>query len=178
MTGDDDDRFAAWGAIEDDAAADPVERDPAESGYASRDGRRFAAVVCWRRHLVSLTGRRGVLELNSGPDNTATLTGKRGDVLFSVPVGEVRCRRSWPMCFTIECADRRWRLWGIGVNSLKMAKRQLEITRRDHVLTIVPRPPGMSDQQYRKVMTNKLAQQRLWRELWLIVLKAFGAQQI
>jgi hypothetical protein len=26
-------------------------------------------------------------------------------------------------------------------------------------------------------MTNKLAQQKLWRELWLIALKAFGAQQ-
>ena len=27
-------------------------------------------------------------------------------------------------------------------------------------------------------MTNKLAQQKLWRELWLIALKAFGAQQV
>lgn len=178
MTGDDDDRFAAWGAIEDDAAADPVETDGSDSGYATKEERRFAAVVYWRRHIVSLTGRRGVLQLKSGGDDTATLTSKRGDMLFSVPVGEVRCRRSWPMCFTIECAGKRWRLWGIGVNSLKMAKRQLEITRRDKVLTIVPRPPGMSDQQYRKIMTSKLAQQKLWRELWLIALKAFGAQRI
>jgi hypothetical protein len=28
------------------------------------------------------------------------------------------------------------------------------------------------------IMTNKLAQQRPWRELWLIALKAFGARQI
>jgi hypothetical protein len=178
MTGDDDDPFAAGGAIEEDAARNPVEGDGSGSGYATKEGRRFAAIVHWRRHLMSLTGRRGVLELKSGPDDTATLTSKRGDVLFSVPIGEVRCRRSWPMCFTIECAGKRWRLWGIGVNTPKTAKRQLEITRRDHVLTIVPRPPGMSDQQYRKLMTNKLAQQRLWRELWLIALKAFGAQQV
>jgi hypothetical protein len=169
MTGDNDDRFAAWGAIEDDDAADPVEGGPADARYAARGGRRFAAVVCWRCRLV--------LELKSGPEEKATLTSKRGDVLFSVPVAEVRCRRSWPMCFTIECAGERWRLWGIGVSSLKTAKRQLEVTGRDHVLTIVPRPPGMSDQQYRKIMTNKLAQQKLWRELWLIALKAFGAQQ-
>ena len=98
----------------------------------------------------------------------------RVGLLFGVPAGEVRCRRSWPLCFTIECAGKRWRKWGIGVNSLKMAKRRLELTQRDHVLTIVPRPPGMSDEQYREIMTNKLAQQRLWRELWLIALGRSG----
>jgi hypothetical protein len=37
-----------------------------------------------------------VLELKGGSDNTAMLTSKRGDLLFSVPVGEVRCRRTLP----------------------------------------------------------------------------------
>lgn len=99
---DSEDRFTTWA-----------------SPYAEPKGRRFAAVVYWRRHLISLTGRRGILELKDVPEHAATLTDKRGEVLFSLPLGELRVRRSWPYCFTIECEGRRWRLWGIGVNSLR-----------------------------------------------------------
>ena len=80
MSGDDDDRFAAWAATDADATADPVQSGSSDSGFATRDERRFAAVVHWRRHLASLTGRRGVLELKDAPDDTAMLTGKRGEV--------------------------------------------------------------------------------------------------
>jgi hypothetical protein len=166
---DSDDRTEAWELTEQ-------ESEPG-SGYAEREPRRFAAIVHWRRHVFSLTGRRAVLELVDRPEATATLTGKSGDVLFRVPTGEIRCRRSWPACFTIDCGGRRWRLWGLGVNSVRGGKRLLEVTRRDHVLTIVPRPPGMSDKKYKQLMSSKLGQQRLWRELWLIVLRAFGAHQ-
>ena len=165
---DDHDRFDAWTATEEESR-----------GVAAQEGRRFAAVVYWRRHRPSLTnGRRAVLELIDGPEATATLTSKRGEVLFSAPVGEIRCRRTWPLCFTIECDGRRWRLCGFAVNSVNRAKRQLEFTRREHVLTIVPRPPGMSDQAYKRVVIRKLDQERLWRELWLIALREFGAQQV
>ncbi len=99
-------------------------------------------------------------------------------MLLRVPTGEIRCRRSWPACFTIECEGRRWRLWGLGVNSVRGGQRLLEVTRREHALTIVPRPAGMSDKQYKQLMSSKLGQQRLWRELWLIVLRAFGAHQL
>jgi hypothetical protein len=33
-------------------------------------------------------------------------------------------------------------------------------------------------QEYKRLMASKLGQQRLWRELWLIALRAFGAQQV
>ncbi len=176
---DDDDRFTTWAATEEATERDPVEPDSSGSGFAPKKERRFAAIVLWRRHLLSLTGKRGVLVLKGGDfDNTATLTSSRGEVLFTVPVGKVRCRRSWPYCFTMECDGKRWRMWGIGVDSRKMALRQLEITKRDDVLTIVPRPPGISEQQYAKIMKHKMAQQKLWRELWLIALKAFGAKVV
>ena len=55
---------------------------------------------------------------------------------------------------------------------------QLDITKHDDVLTIVPRPPGISEQQYVKITKHKMAQQKLWRELWLIALKAFGAKVV
>jgi hypothetical protein len=165
-----DERTEAWELTGEESAGD--------SGYGDREGRRFAAVVFWRRHLLSLSGRRAVLELVDRPTATATLTSKRGDVLFSVPTGEIRCRRSWPACFTIECEGRRWRLWGFAVSSVPGAKRSLEVMARERVLTIVPRPPGMSDKQYKRLMTNRLGQHRLWRELWLTVLRAFGAQQL
>jgi len=168
-----DDRFKAWAAIKDDREADEN-----DSPYAERQERRFAAVVYWRRHLISLAGRRGVLELKDAPDHTATLTNKRGEVVFSFPLGELRVRRSWPYCFTIEHQGQRWRLWGIGVNSLSGARRQLEVMKRDHVFTVVPPPPGMDPERYRRLMTSKLAQQKLWRELWLIGLKSFGAQRV
>jgi hypothetical protein len=180
MTGSDD-RFKAWAAVENDAESGEDGSVPAGVGgspYREHKGRRFAAVVYWRRHLISLTGRRGVLELKDVPDHTATLTDKRGEVVFSFPLGELRVRRSWPYCFTIEHRSQRWRLWGIGVNSLKGAERQLEVMKRDHVFTILPPPPGMDKQQYRRLMTSKLAQQKLWRELWLIGLGAFGAQRV
>jgi hypothetical protein len=164
------DRTEAW----DLTAEEPEGR----SGFAEREPRRFAAVVYWRRHLLSLTGRRAVLELLDRPEATATLTNKRGEVLFQVATGEIRCRRSWPACFTIECEGRSWRLWGLAVSSARGGKRLLEVTRREQALTIVPRPPGMSDKQYKKLMSSKLGQQRLWRELWLIVLRAFGAHQL
>ena len=46
------------------------------------------------------------------------LTNKRGDVLFRVPVGGIRCRRGWPLCFTIEWERRRWReLWLIALRT-------------------------------------------------------------
>jgi hypothetical protein len=167
---DSDDRTEAWEVTEPEPEAG--------SGYAERQARRFAAIVYWRRHLFSLSGRRAVLELVDRPDATATLTSKRGEELFRVPTGEIRCRRSWPACFTIECGGRRWRLWGLGVNSVRGGRKLLEITRSEHVLTIVPRPPGMDDKQYKRLMSSKLGQQRLWRELWLIVLRAFGAHQI
>ena len=48
---------------------------------------------------------------------------------------------------------------------MRGGKRLLEITQREHALTIVPRPPGMHDKQYKKLMSSKLGQQRLWREL-------------
>ncbi len=172
---DDDDRFAPWAATEEEIEAGPA---PSDSGFASKKERRFAAIVLWRRHLLSLTGKRGVLELKGDFDNTATLTSKAGEVLFTVPIGEVRCRRSWPYCFTIECDGKRWRMWGIGVDSRKMALRELENAKRGDVLTIVPRPPGLSEQQYRNVMKHKMAQQKLWRELWLIALKAYGAKVV
>ncbi|HTX10340.1 MAG TPA: hypothetical protein VME22_17085 [Solirubrobacteraceae bacterium] len=167
---DSEDRSEVW-----DLTAEEPEGD---SGYAEREGRRFAAIVHWRRRLLSLSGRRAVLEVVDRPEATATLTSRRGDVLFRVPTGEIRCRRSWPACFTVECQGRSWRLWGLGVNSVRGGKRLLEITARERVLTIVPRPPGMSDKQYKRLMTTKLGQQRLWRELWLIVLRAFGAHQL
>lgn len=172
---DDDDRFAPWAATEEEIEADPA---PSDSGFASKKERRFAAIVLWRRHLLSLTGKRGVLELKGDFDNTATLTSKAGEVLFTVPIGEVRCRRSWPYCFTIECDGKRWRMWGIGVNNRKLALRELEVAKRDNVFTLLPMPPGMSEQRYLQIMKNKMAQQKLWRELWLIALKTFGAQQI
>ncbi len=172
---DDDDRFAPWAATEEEIEADPGESGSSGSGFASKKERRFAAIVLWRRHLLSLTGRRAVLELRGDFDNTATLTSKAGEVLFTVPIGEMRCRRSWPYCFTIGCDGKRWRMWGIGVDSRKMALRELENANRDDVLTIVPKPPGLSEQQYRNVMKHKMAQQKLWRELWLIALKAYGA---
>jgi len=168
-----EDRFKSWAALEDDS-----ESGSDGSGYADHNGRRFAAVVYWRRHLISLTGRRGVLELTDRPEHTATLTDKRGEVRFSFPLGEIRTRRSWPYCFTIECQGQRWRLWGIGVNSVAGAKRQLEVMKRDHVFTILPPPPGMDEKQYKRLLNSKLAQQRLWRELWLIGLKSFGAQRV
>ena len=179
MSEHDDDRFTAWAAMEEETESDPVHSDLHDSGFAPREERRFAAIVLWRRHLLSLTGKRGVLELKDGDfENTATLTSKAGEVLFAVPIGEVRCRRSWPYCFTIECDGKRWRMWGVGVNGRREALRQLEVTKRDDVLTIVPRPPGLSEQQYRNVMKHKMAQQKLWRELWLIALKAYGAKQV
>jgi hypothetical protein len=176
---DGDHRFTARGATEERTERDPVEPDSYGSGFAPKQERRFAAVVLWRRHLLSLTGRRGVLELTGGDfENTATLTSNHGEVLFTVPVGKVRCRRSWPYCFTMECDGKRWRMWGVGVDNRKMALRQIEITNSDDVLTIVPRPPGISEQEYLKIMKNKMAQQKLWRELWLIVLKAYGAKVV
>jgi hypothetical protein len=180
MTGDED-RFAAWAASEETEQDDDVPVDPAESGgsgFASREGRQFGAVVYWRRHLFSLSGRRAILQIKERPTYTATLTSKQGEVLFSAPVGELRYRRSWPFCFTIECDGARWRMWGIGVNSLKGAQRQLDVMKRDHVFTIIPQPPGMSDKRYKRLLTNKLAQQRLWRELWMVVLASAGGQQI
>lgn len=176
-----EDRFKAWAAVENDAESTADDSSPADAGgstYAERDGRRFAAVVYWRRHLIALSGTRGVLELTDFPDHVATLTNKRGEVMFSYPLGELRVRRSWPYCFTIECRAQRWRLWGIGVNSVSGAKRQLEVMKRDHVFTILPPPPGMDPSAYKRLMTNKLAQQKLWRELWLIGLKSFGAQRV
>jgi hypothetical protein len=168
----DKDQFAAWAAAEDT----PDEENSA--GFAAKEAREFGAAVYWRRHIFSLTGRRAVLQIKERPAYTATLTSKHGDVLFSAPVGELRYRASWPLCFTIECDGMRWRLWGIGVSSLKAVKRELEAMKRDKVFTIVPQPPGMSDQRYKRLMTNKLAQQRLWRELWLFVLRSAGGQQI
>jgi hypothetical protein len=50
--------------------------------------------------------------------------------------------------------------------------------KRDHVFTILPPPPGMDEKQYKRLMASKLAQQKLWRELWLIGLKSFGAQRV
>jgi hypothetical protein len=138
--------------------------------------RAFAAVVYWRRHLISLAGRRGVLELKGGSDHTATLTDRHGEVQFSFPVGEIHARRSWPYCFTIECQGQRWRMWGLGVNSIPGAKRQLEVMKRDNVFTILPPPPGMDQKQYKRLLNSKMAQQKLWRELWLIGLKSFGAK--
>jgi hypothetical protein len=174
---DEDDRFAAWTATEEQTERAPGEPDSSGSGFAPKKERRSAAIVCWRRNLLSLTGRRGVLE-RKGDEDTATLTSNRGEVLFTAPIGEVRCRRSWPYCFTIECDGKRWRMWGIGVNNRKLALRQLEIAKRDNVFTLLPMPPGMSEQRYLQIMKNKMAQQKLWRELWLIALKTFGAQQI
>jgi hypothetical protein len=169
----DKDQFAAWAAAEDTAGD---EEEPA--GFAAKEAREFGAVVYWRRHLLSLTGRRAVLHIKERPVYTATLTSKHGEELFNAPVGELRYRRSWPFCVTVERDGKRWRLWGVGVSSLKGAKRELEVMKRDKVFTIVPQPPGMSDQKYKRLMSNKLAQQRLWRELWLVVLRSAGAQQI
>lgn len=175
------DRFAAWAASQqtepDDEDADEA-GESGGSGFAGREGRQFGAVVYWRRHLFSLSGRRAVLQIKERPDYTATLVSKQGEVLFSAPVGELRYRRSWPFCFSIEHDGTRWRIWGIGVNSLKGAQRQLEVMKRDKVFTIIPQPPGMSDKQYRRLLTNKLAQQRLWRELWMVVLGSAGGQQM
>ncbi len=175
---DDDDRFTAWTRTEEQTEGAPGEPASSGSGFAPKKERRFAAIVCWRRHLLSLTGRRGVLELKGDVENTATLTSNRGEVLFTAPIGKIRCRRSWPYCFTIECDGKRWRMWGIGVNNRKLALRQLEVAKRDNVFTLLPMPPGMSEQRYLQIMKNKMAQQKLWRELWLIALKTFGAQQI
>jgi hypothetical protein len=55
---------------------------------------------------------------------------------------------------------------------------QLEFMRREHVLTVVPRPPGMSDKAYKQLMISKPGQERLWRGLWLIALRDFGARQL
>jgi hypothetical protein len=164
---DDHDRFRAWTALDEDSG-----------GVADREGRRFAAVVYWRRYRPSLRGARAVLELTDRPEATATLTGRRGTELFSVAIGEIHCRRSWPLCITIECEGRRWRLCGFAVNSVSGAKRQLEFMRREHVLTVVPRPPGMSDKAYKQLMISKPGQERLWRGLWLIALRDFGARQL
>jgi hypothetical protein len=166
-TSDDHDRFNAWTAVEEDSG-----------GVAKQEGRRFAGVVFWRRHRPSLGGRRAVLELTDRPEAMATLTDSRGRELFSVPIGEIDCRRSWPRCFTIECEGRRWRLCGLAVNSVNGAKRQLEFMRKEHVLTVVPRPPAMSDKAYKQLMISKLGQERLWRELWLIALRDFGAREV
>jgi hypothetical protein len=174
---DDDDRFTAWAATEGQAEPDPLDSGSSDSGFAPKKERRFAAAVFWRRYLFSLAGKRAVLELKDGDfGNTATLTSRRGDVLFTAPVGKVRCRRSWPYSFTMEYDGKRWRMWGVGVNGRRMALRQLDMTKGDDALTLVPKPPGLSEEQYRKVMRNKMAQQKLWRELWLIVLKAYGAK--
>lgn len=169
-----DDRFKAWAS----APREDAESDEAGSGYAERDGRRFAALVYWRRHVIALSAHRGVLELKERPDHTATLTNKRGEVVFAFPIGELRVRRKLSYCFTIECQGQRWLLWGLGVNSVKGAKRQLEIMKREHVFTIVPPPPGMAPKQYKRLMTSRVAQQKLWRELWLIGLTSFGAQRV
>lgn len=164
---DDRDRFRAWTAFDEDSG----------SG-ADQEARRFAAVVYWRRYRPSLRGKRAVLELTDRPEATATLIGRRGNELFRVAISEIHCRRSWPLCFTIECEGRRWRLCGLAVNSVNGGKRQLEFMRKTHVLTIVPRPPGMSDKAYKQLMISKLGQERLWRELWLTALRDFGAQQV
>ena len=99
MSGDDDDRFAAWAATEDDAVADPVKSVSSDSGFATKDE---PAV---RRGRVLAPPPR--------------LAHRQAGVL----VGEVRCRRSWPLCFTTERGGKRWRLWGIGANSPVVAQR-------------------------------------------------------
>ena len=157
----------------------PVQPDLSGSGFAPKKERRFAAIVFWRRHLLSLSGRRGVLELKDGDfENTATLTGSRGEVLFTAPVGKVRCRRSWPYCFTIECDGKRWRMWGIGVNSRKDGAPPA----RDHQARrrVDDRAEAAGHQRtaIRQDHEDKMAQQKLWRELWLIALKAFGAKVV
>src|ERR1700729_2358893 len=130
MSEHDDDRYTAWATTEEETESGPVQSDLPDSGFAPREERRFAAIVFWRRHLFSLSGRRGVLELKGGDfENTATLMGRRGEVLFTAPVGKVRCRRSWPYCFTLQCDGKRWRIWGVGVNGRREALRQLEITK-------------------------------------------------
>ncbi|HTP22112.1 MAG TPA: hypothetical protein VMJ65_21065 [Solirubrobacteraceae bacterium] len=50
--------------------------------------------------------------------------------------------------------------------------------KRDHVFTILSPPPGMDEKEYKRLLTSKLALRRLWRELWLIGLKSFGAQRV
>ena len=172
------DGFAAWTATEDAARDDDDPDGSGGPGFAAKEGREFGAVVYWRRHVFSLTGRRAVLHIEERPVYTARLTGEHGEELFSAPVGELRYRRSWPLCVTVECGGTRWRLRGVGVSSLKGAERELEVMKRDHVFTIVPQPPGMSDKKYKRLMTNRLAQQRLWRELWMVVLGSAGGQQI
>jgi hypothetical protein len=49
---------------------------------------------------------------------------------------------------------------------------------RDDVVVLLPKPAAMNDREYRKLMRNNTAQQKVWRELWLGWLEVFGAKRL
>jgi hypothetical protein len=144
------------------------------------DDPRFTAAVHWRRRLLAPTGRLGILELTRDSSPRATLTdAENGQVVFSATADDLRFKSAKPLSVMIECDQGKWWFWGTAPENRKQLERlEKRIGHREGVHVLWPVPPAFSPEKYRKITRNKMAHQKAWRELWLVMLRAVGAHEV
>ena len=110
-----------------------------------------------------------------------SLRDKSGESLFSVPVAtvEARSRRrrlaANPYYFQVRAADRWWYLAGYGQGKYRRAGTR-ELQARYGLRELVPRPAGMSPDDYTRITTNPVKHQVLWAVCWVQTLNVAAAR--
>jgi hypothetical protein len=134
-----------------------------------QDGRLAGLVVERERRLAP--ARLWVLELHDGE-----VALHDEDATERAAIGEVRTDRQGSNGFRLQLEGRVHLLHGFHPRNAREAAAAEPLAERHRALRLVPRPPEMTDRQYRRITGNRRAQQLLWRELWLAALAQAGAR--
>jgi hypothetical protein len=123
--------------------------------------------------------RLGVLDLSDGV--LSLRDAKSGSELFTVPVSAAAARPARRKFyetnrpgFEVRGNDRWWFLVPYTIPVRYQRRSTRELIERYHARALVPRAPGMSEENYRRLTGSATRHQALWAGYWLAVLSAAG----
>lgn len=154
------------------------ERRPESSQEAFERG-RLTSVVHIMQGRRSPVSHLGVLDLQAG---TLSLWDARRNQLFAVPAETAQARPARRRSFEIHRAgfevhadDRWWFLVAHTVPARYQRRSTRELVERYGARELVPRPRGMSEENYLRLTKNPTGHQALWGGYWLEVLGRAGS---
>ena len=119
--------------------------------------------------------RLGILDLQDG---ILSLREADGGQLFAVPVETVESRPARRKFyetkrpgFEVQANDRWWSLVAYAIPPKYQRRSTQELIERHHARELAPRPAGMSEANYRRLVDNPTQHQALWAGYWLGVLR-------
>ncbi len=119
----------------------------------------------------SVFSHLGVLELENGQ---LTLRDTSGTPLFAVPAASVRTSSQRRIAvhqvfFRIHAVNQWWYLVA-HVPTKHQRRTARELIERFHIRELVPRPAGMGEADYARVVASPSLHQVLWAAYWLTIL--------